>query len=527
MRLLDLVEQYDGVGVTTYALCQLSAFLISHVSWRCTDQSRGVEALSIFAHVDTDQGVTATKHKLSQFLGEIGLTHTRRSEEHEHANRMVGILQSYTVALDGLHHLLDSCILTDNRVLQFLSHTLQTDTFLLSHPLGWYTCHHRDDLSHLFGIDHLTLLTFALRPTLVEQFQLCLEHRLTVSVASCEFEVLVSHCQLLFFFDAGNLLFLLSNLRWHLCITKMYARARLVEGVDGLIWHKAVCHIAVCQFDTCHERLVRIAHVVMLLVAVLDVMEYLQRLLVGRRLHLHLLESAFQCSVLLNRVTVFVERRGSDTLDGTTCQRRFHDVCCVHRTRSRTSSDDGVDLVDEYDDVRVRLELLHQCLQTFLELSAILRACYDTCHIECIDTLAEEHGTRVVRVDQLCQSFYDGALAHTRFTDQDGVVLLPASQDLDDALYLALAPYAGVELAFCSCLCQVRTEGVEYRCLRVGLLLGSRRGATGIVGRSRLATRLLVFIFILVGESDAVGHIIILRGEKHRHRVFIIHIVQF
>ena len=359
MRLLDLVKQYNGVGMTTYALCQLSAFLISHVSWRCTDQSRGVEALCIFAHIDTDQGVTTAKHELSQFLGEIGLTHTRRSEEHEHANRVVGILQSYTVALDGLHHLLDSCILTDNSVLQFLGHTLQTDTFLLSHPLGRYTCHHRDNLSHLFGIDHLALLAFALRPTLVEQLQFRLKHRLTVSVASCEFKVLISHCQLLLLLDAGNLLFLLSDLWWHLCITKMYARASLVECVDGLVGHKAVCHIAVCQFDTCHERLVRIAHVVMLLVAVLDVMEYLQRLLVGRRLHLHLLESAFQGSVLLNRVTVFVERCGSDTLDGTTCQRRFHDVGCIHRTRCRTSSDDGVNLVDEDDDVRVRLEFFH------------------------------------------------------------------------------------------------------------------------------------------------------------------------
>ena len=186
-----------------------------------------------------------------------------------------------------------------------------------------------------------------------------------------------------------------------------------------------------------------------------------------------------------------------------------------------------MDLVDEDDDVRVRLEFLHQCLQTFLKLSAILRACYDTCHIERIDTLAEEHGTRVVRVDQLCQSFYDGTLTHTRLTDQDGVVLLPASQDLDDALYLALATYAGVELTFCCSLSQVRTEGVEYWRLRTGLLLGSGRGATSIVGGARLATRLLVFILILVGKSDAVGHIIVLRGEKHRHRIIIIHIVQF
>ena len=55
----------------------------------------------------------------------------------------------------------------------------------------------------------------------------------------------------------------------------MYARACLVEGVDGLIGHKAVCHVAVCQFDTCHEGIIRIGHMVMVLIAVLDVTQYL------------------------------------------------------------------------------------------------------------------------------------------------------------------------------------------------------------------------------------------------------------
>ena len=339
---------------------------------------------------------------------------------------MVGILQAYTVTLDGLHHLVDGRILGDDSVLQFLGHPLQTDTLLLSHSLCRHTCHHRDDLSHLFCVDHLSLLTFALRPALVELLQLCLEHRLTVSVASSQFEVLVSHSLLLLLLDAGNLLFLLSNLWRHLSITKMYARTSLVEGIDGLIRHKAVCHIAVCQFDTCQERLVCIADVVMLLIAVLDVTEYLQRLLVGRRLHLYLLEPALQGTILLNRITVFVEGGGTNTLDGSTCQCWFHDVRCIHRSWCRTSSDDGVDLVDEDDHVRVRLQLLHKRLQSFLELSTILRASYDPRHVEGVDTLAEEHGARVVGVDQLCQSFYDGTLAHTRLTDQDGVVLFPA-----------------------------------------------------------------------------------------------------
>ena len=73
--------------------------------------------------------------------------------------------------------------------------------------------------------------------------------------------------------------------------------------------------------------------------------------------------------------------------------------------------------------------------------------------------------------DELSQSFYDGTLAHTRFTDEDGVVLLPAIQDLGYSLYFLLSSHDGVEQVFCSHLCQVCAEVVEGRCLAFLFLL--------------------------------------------------------
>ena len=112
---------------------------------------------------------------------------------------------------------------------------------------------------------------------------------------------------------------------------------------------------------------------VMMLIAVLDVPQNLQCLLVGRRLHLYLLETTLQRTVLLDGVTVFVKCRGSDTLNGASCQCRFHNVGSIHRTGSRTGTDDGVDLVDEHDHIGICLQFLHQGFQTFLKLSTILR----------------------------------------------------------------------------------------------------------------------------------------------------------
>ena len=76
---LNLVEQHNRVGVAAHTLSQLSALAVTHVSWRRTNQSRGVKALGIFAHVDTYQRIAAAKHKFGQLLGQISLTYTRRT----------------------------------------------------------------------------------------------------------------------------------------------------------------------------------------------------------------------------------------------------------------------------------------------------------------------------------------------------------------------------------------------------------------------------------------------------------------
>ena len=46
--------------------------------------------------------------------------------------------------------------------------------------------------------------------------------------------------------------------------------------------------------------------------------------------------------------------------------------------------------------------------------------------------------------NELGETFYDGTLTDTGLTDEDRVVLLAASEDLDDALDLFLTSHDGV-----------------------------------------------------------------------------------
>ena len=116
---LYFIEQNDGVGMASHLLCQLSSLSVSYISRRCTYKARNGVLLGVFAHIDTYECILRAKHKLGELFGEECLSYTSRTEEHEHTDGMVGVFQSHTVALNCLHHLVDSLVLSHHGALEF------------------------------------------------------------------------------------------------------------------------------------------------------------------------------------------------------------------------------------------------------------------------------------------------------------------------------------------------------------------------------------------------------------------------
>ena len=142
VSLLYLVEQHDGVGLAAHLLRQLTTFLISHISWRRSHKTRGVETLGVFAHVNAYQCILRTEHLLCQFLCEIGLADTCRTEKHECPDGVVGFFHTNAVALYSLHHFLYCLVLCHYTCLQFVCHVAQSYSFALCHALHRHTrCH--------------------------------------------------------------------------------------------------------------------------------------------------------------------------------------------------------------------------------------------------------------------------------------------------------------------------------------------------------------------------------------------------
>ena len=110
----------------------------------------------------------------------------------------------------------------------------------------------------------------------------------------------------------------------------MYFGSHLVHGINGLVGEETVVDIPFCQFDTCHNGIVGVVNVVVSLVAVFHVLQNLNGFFGGGGVNNHFLEAALQRTVFLDRITILVERGGSDALDGATGQRGLENVGRVH-----------------------------------------------------------------------------------------------------------------------------------------------------------------------------------------------------
>ena len=200
---------------------------------------------------------------------------------------------------------------------------------------------------------------------------------------------------------------------------------------------------------------------VVLLVALADALEDVDRLLERRLLHHHRLEAPLQGRVPLDVLAVLVERGRADALQLAARQGRLEDVGRVDRALGRAGADQGVQLVDEEDAVVGVANLLDDLLEALLELAAILGAGDQRADVERQDALVDERLGHVAGDDPLGQPLDDGGLADTRLADQRRVVLGAAREDLDDALDLLLATDDGVELARAHRVGQVDAQLVD------------------------------------------------------------------
>ena len=131
-------------------------------------------------------------------------------------------------------------------------------------------------------------------------------------------------------------------------------RRRLVDEVDRLVGQEAVGDVAVRQRGRRDERRVGDPDAVVDLVALAQAAQDRDRLLDRRLVDEDRLEAPLERGVLLDVLAVLVERRRADRVQLAAREHRLEQVGRVHRALGRAGADDGVQLVDEQDDLARR-----------------------------------------------------------------------------------------------------------------------------------------------------------------------------
>ncbi len=190
------------------------------------------------------------------------------------------------------------------------------------------------------------------------------------------------------------------------------------------------------------------------------------------------LEAALKRGVFFDVLAVLIQRGGTDGAEFAAGEGRLEHIGGIDGAFSRAGADEGVEFVDEEDELAVRLfDFLEHGLEAVFKLAAELGTGEHGAEIERDDALVAQDFGDVTQEDAAREAFDDGGLADAGFANEDGVIFCAAREHLNDAADLLVAADDGVKFAAAGELGEVfgvLGEGLE---LAFGVLVGDALGA--------------------------------------------------
>ena len=478
VRLFDFVEEHNGVGIAAHLFGELAAFLVTDVTRRRTDQARDVELLHVFAHVELETSDLASPNICSASVLAKSVLPTpvgpssknvpmgRRGSFRSARERRNALQMAETASRWPMTTFSISVSMVSNRCVSSWPMRLMRN----AGPLG-------DHVQNVFLVHHHALFLAAGAPVREHGLQFFLRLLFLVAHRGRAFKILVLDGAFLFGFDFLDLGLERLDLRRPRHRADARAGTGFIHHVNRLVRQKPVGDVTVGEFDGGFDGFVGEFGLVMLLVFAAQALQNHNRLVHRGGFDLDGLETAFQRGVLLDVFAVFVERGRADALHLAAAERGLDDVRGVHRAFRRTGADDGVQFVNEQNDVLRAADFVHDGLDALFKLAAILGARDHQREVEGDDALVAQDFRHVAAGDFLRQAFDDGRLAHARFAEQHGIVLGAAAENLDDALDFVFAADDRVHVAFAGDFREVAAKRLERGRLDFALFLRRRAPA--------------------------------------------------
>ena len=209
--------------------------------------------------------------------------------------------------------------------------------------------------------------------------------------------------------------------------------AGFIDQIDGLVGQEPVGDIPMGQRCGGNDGGVRDFHAVEHLVTFLQATENGDGILHRGFIHLHRLEPALQSGVLFDILAVLVQRRRTDAVQLAPSQHGLQQVARVHAALGLSCAHNGVQFIDEQDDLALGLlHLVQHGFQPFLKLAPVLGARDQRAHIQRENGLVLQLFGDILLHDSLGKPLGNGGFANAGFADQDRVVLRLPGQNADD-----------------------------------------------------------------------------------------------
>ena len=221
--------------------------------------------------------------------------------------------------------------------------------------------------------------------------------------------------------------------------------------------------------------------------AVVDLVAFLQaaengdRILHTRFIDHDRLEAALKGGILLDVLAILVKGRGADGAEFAAGKLGLEQVGGIHRPLGRTGTDNRVKLINKKNNLSLGSgDFFQESLETILELSAKLRTGNHGSDVHGDDPLVLERLGDIAAHDAAGKPLDNGGLSDTRFTDQNGVVLGAAGEDLHGAADLLVATDDRIDLPFAGELGEVFSILLEGLVFSLGILVGDALTAANL-----------------------------------------------
>ena len=216
-------------------------------------------------------------------------------------------------------------------------------------------------------------------------------------------------------------------------LTDGHPRAGGVEQADGLVRQLPGRYVAVREFDRGFQGFVENLDPVVGLHDRGHAAHHQDGLFLAGFLNLDHLKPAREGRILFDILLVFPPGGSGDGPQGAARQGRLQEVGGIAGSGRPAGTDQGVGLVDKEDDRLFRcLDLVDHLAQTLLEFPLVAGPCLQQSHVQHPQDHILQRRRHVTGRNAQGEPFHHRGLADTGFTGQDGIVLPPAHENVDD-----------------------------------------------------------------------------------------------